>query len=304
MKIWKLLPAVILAAGAAAVPAVASASPAATPKPPPGVTVSGAIRYMPSIGASIPKTDLPDVAVAHAHADIASATLFSGNWAGYVDLPKGSHTFTEIATSFVIPRQTAAEESQCVTAAGEDSFGTSYAYYWGGLDGWSDDTVEQEGTATYCEDNGTIGNFAWYEMYPAAPVTFTGVNPGDHIIVTTVYTGGKYGLYVHDTTNGGRFNAVLACSANGGTACDRNSAEIITEDPGGGPVGGVYLANYGAVSYSGTLAQGSGISGPISKTADWSGWRIDEEYGTTIMQTTRDLNSAGNGFTDDFDAAS
>jgi hypothetical protein len=301
-NLWKLLPAAILAAGAvAAAPAVASASP--QPTLPAGVTAGGPMQYAPSI--HIPKTDLPNVQ-AETHADVAAGTLYSYNWAGYVDLPKSGKSFTFVGAAFTIPVQTANEKNNCVTAARDDSVGVSYAYYWAGLSGWSNTTannttVQQEGAATKCLPNGTVSNFAWYEMYPNNPVAFTGVSPGNKIVVTTTYANGKYDLYLHDVTNGGHFNVVESC-VSGGYGCARTSAEVITEDPGYGPEGGEWLAPYGAVNYSGTGVKGSGVSGPLSKSSDWSGWRIDEEYKGSVMQTTRSLNAAGNAFTDDFNA--
>jgi hypothetical protein len=298
-KFWKIVPAAVLAGGlAAAAPAVAaSASPVATP--PAGVNVGGPIQYAPQLAHLAPKTHLPEKE--SAHADAPPGTYYSGNWAGYVDIAHAYKPFTYIGATFAMPVLSASEKSACVTAAEDDSYGQSETAYWVGFDGWSNGTVEQTGTATYCLSNGTVGIYAWYEMYPASPdvFTFTGVNPGDKIVVTVTYSGSdKYDLYLHDVTNGGHFNAVTSGKDV------RGSAEVITEDPGGGPAGGWYLADYGVVNYTGSFVKGAGVTGTMNSSSPWSGGnRIDEEY-DSVMQSTTVLNSNGTDFSDVFDAAS
>jgi len=276
MKFLKLLPAAILAVGVIAVPAAASASP------------------LPA-GVPVPKTHLPGLTNPGPGA-VATNTLYSANWAGYVDLPKSGKTFTDVGTTFYIPRLSASQKSACVAAAAGTPNDTSYAAYWAGLDGANNGTVEQEGVAQYCQGDGTTGLYAWYEMYPANPVPFFGaVNPGDKIVVVTLYTGGKYNLYLHDVTNGFHFN--VKESGNG----KRASAEVITEDPGDGNPSVWHLADYGSAKYTNSIVKGSGVTGPLSKSSAWSSFRVNEvDNNGHTMQTTKDLNRSGNGFADDF----
>ena len=58
-----------------------------------------------------------------------------------------------------------------------------------GLDGDGSDTVEQIGTEGYSE--GAVGYDAWYELYPAAPVTLgMTIRPGDLLTATVTESGG------------------------------------------------------------------------------------------------------------------
>jgi hypothetical protein len=282
---------VAVAAGLALVPAaaMASAGSAAGLPAPPGVTAAGPIQYAPQL--HVPRTHLP-VRTSPSAETALPGTFASGNWAGYIDIADPGKTFTYVNTHFRIPTLSATQLSQCVANAIEDPSGVSYAYYWVGLDGWTDNTVEQVGAATYCDSNGSTGTFAWYEMYPANPVTFTGTHPGDEIAVTVSYAGGKYDMAFADSTSGGHFSSVQPCAA--ASTCDRSSAEVLTEDPGGGPP--VYLAPYGSMSYTSVSAKASGVTGNLGSSSAWSGSnRIEEEYGA-IMQAPAALVSTGTGF--------
>jgi Peptidase A4 family len=303
MKFLKLLPAAVLACGAiAAAPLSASASaPAAAHSPvlPVGVSVAGPMRYAPQLAHLAPRDPL-----AHP-GPVRSNILVSGNWAGMVELPRGGNrTFTAIGTRFRMPVLTAAQQANCETAASESSTGFAEAAQWTGLDGWSDGTVEQVGATTYCGEGASDSIYAWYEMYPADPVvyTFTGVNPGDSMIAITTFKNGKYDLFLSDTTNGARFNADVPCSANGGAACDNSSAEVITEDPGGTPANGAFLADYGNVSYSVSRVTAHGVTGLLNGTRYYSGWHTWEEFDGTVMQSTSNLNSTQDGFSNSFAA--
>jgi len=306
IKFWKLLPTAALVAGVlAVVPAAAWASTSAGPKPPPGVTVGGPVEYAPNIHPpKTPHLPIKESIPPSLATVLPKNTLVSGNWAGYVDIAHSGKTFTYAGTTFTIPKQSAAQKAQCVEAAKEDPIGESWASYWVGLSGWNNSTVDnttvqQDGVDTYCESNGVTGTLAWYEMYPLNPVAFTGTNPGDKIVVTVTYASGKYDLYLHDTTNGGHFNVVASCPS--GSTCARTSDEVITEDPGGGPAGGVYLANYSSAGYTGASVKGSGVTGNLRGSSAWSGSnKIDEEYNGVIMQTTGNLNNAGTAFFDTF----
>jgi hypothetical protein len=80
---------------------------------------------------------------------------YSANWSGYAALPKTSRdTFTSIVGEYNVP--------SVVCSATPDTF----SYHWIGLDGWADQTVEQDGIAADC--NGAKAQYAaWFEMYPA-----------------------------------------------------------------------------------------------------------------------------------------
>lgn len=299
-KLWTLLPVAVLAAGAvAAAPAMATTSAPHAPPPtmntapssslPKGVTVSGGVQFLPALKA--PPT--------HAFAQAPKAPLFdSGNWAGYVDVANSGKTTTRVGIQYDQPKLNATQQAQCVATAFEDG-GIAYAYYWDGLDGWTDPTVEQAGTATYCESDGTIGTFAWWETFPGDPVTFTGPNPGDHVVVIDTYrpATNDYQLYYKDFNTGGTFTANEPCEA--GSTCDNSSAEVITEDPGGGPPVG--LASYGSVGYfANNVTSGTGVQGTLLGSSAWSGSNKINEVFDATMQTTSNLNKTGATFSDAF----
>lgn len=144
---------------------------------------------------------------------------YSTNWSGYASVPPTTGgTFTAVRGSWTLPT---------VTCAGIPPEGVSQ---WVGLDGVSDQTVEQEGTFINC--NGTTPvYYLWTEQYPAAAVYYQGGGPGDHITASTVYSASthKFTLVVHDVTRGVTHSSSATCTASGG--CARSSAEWIVETP-------------------------------------------------------------------------
>ncbi|TWF71371.1 G1 family glutamic endopeptidase, partial [Kitasatospora viridis] len=114
------------------------------------------------------------------------ATSTSDNWSGYA--ATGS-TYTSVSTTFVQP-------------AVDCSQGDGYSSFWVGLDGYSSSSVEQTGTEADCS-GGQAQYSAWYEMYPANPVTYgNAVYPGDTITETVKYSSNTYTLTLNDKTEG------------------------------------------------------------------------------------------------------
>jgi hypothetical protein len=321
MKLWKLLPAVVLAAGAAAVPAVASASPAV----PAGVTISGPTftNAPPSLTASLPNPGGDDLS------DETNAGIVSTpNWAGYVDLYPYADglpsTFTYVGTTFTVPVLTAEEKYHCVLSANEDKTGVAMASYWAGLGGFGlapapankHRPIAQEGVLTECKRGSIfVYTYGWWEMYPGPLHVLEGINPGDLIVVSTTYTGGKYKLYVHDDTNGKTDSNVLPQSCPTGSdvlPCSRGTAEVITEDPGVNAAGGEWLADYGRVGYTGSFARdaanppGAGVVGTLGNGhGDWANYPLYQQGPDgpgNVMQSVSGLNSAGTAFSTTFGA--
>jgi hypothetical protein len=140
---------------------------------------------------------------------------YSSNWSGYAALPKtAGSTFTSIVGDYDVP--------SVVCSATPNTF----SYHWIGLDGWADQTVEQDGIAADC--NGTTAQYAaWFEMYPANFKFAFAVNPGDAVESAVHYLGkATYELSLKDVTTGKGFDVVRKCPVS---ACDNSSAETITE---------------------------------------------------------------------------
>lgn len=182
---------------------------------------------------------------------------YSGNWSGYVALPKTgkAKAFNNVSASYTVP------SVNCST--------TNYAfsYHWVGLDGWTDGTVEQDGVGSFC-DSGSPYYFAWYEMYPAGNTEEFTVNPGDAITSSVTYNGsGHYSLKLTDQTSGQNFNVSAACAAT----CADSSAEVITEGYTSAPYNGT--ADFGEEHYDTASVQGSagtvgGLTGPNWNTIE------------------------------------
>jgi hypothetical protein len=140
--------------------------------------------------------------------------MYSDNWSGYAALPKAGETFTSIVGDYNVPSVVCSVTPH------------TFSYHWIGLDGWSDQTVEQDGIAADC--NGTTAEYAaWYEMYPANFKFSFNVNPGDAIESAVHYLGdAKYELSLKDVTTGQGFDVTRTCPVS---ACANSSAETITE---------------------------------------------------------------------------
>ena len=181
----------------------------------------------------------------------------SGNWSGYVALPKkgGSKTFNSVTAQYAVP------SVNCSVTGSSDAF----AYHWVGLDGWTDGTVEQDGVADFCV-GGTPEYYAWYEMFPAGITLVFAVSPGDDISSSVTYAPatGAYTLSLTDRTSGHSFVQSAKCAAAG--TCHNSSAEVITEGyPSGAWVG---TADFGAEFYlAATATDAAGVTGSFTDSA-------------------------------------
>ncbi|MBR7829453.1 hypothetical protein KDK95_24315 [Actinospica sp. MGRD01-02] len=165
------------------------------------------------------------------------AATTSTNWAGYA--VSGS-TYTSVTTTFKQPKVTC-------------SSGAQYSSFWVGLDGYSSSSVEQTGTEADC--SGSSASYsAWYEMYPASPVTYgNSVSAGDTIVEKVIYEGSNsYELYLADTTKGWSHTTTKTGSHS------RSSAEVIAEAPYSGGV--LPLADFGTVTFNSSTVDGSSLS--------------------------------------------
>jgi hypothetical protein len=137
---------------------------------------------------------------------------FPSSWAGYC-ATDGS--FTTVSANWVQPT---------VYPSGA---GDAWASFWVGLDGMGDHFVEQIGT-----EGGTSGQdvsySAWYEMFPAPPVTLDmAVHPGDLMCATVSRHGAaSYQLTLINETTGKLFATTQDAAKPQGL-----SAEVVVEAP-------------------------------------------------------------------------
>jgi hypothetical protein len=234
----------LVSAGTATAVQAASAAPV-----PPGVSVKG-MTYQP--GAHIPATHLPRITP-------VNAALQTTNWSGYADVVCGTCSLRYVAASFTLP------SVNCKTSP-DGSLVSVFA----GLDGIGDTTVEQTGVTAQCS-GGTASYFAWYEMFPLAPVAFTGVGPGDAISATVYYNAGtkRWQLGLTDLTTGGNIATAQACPS--GSSCRNHSAEVIAEAPSSSSGAVLPLADFGQANLEAIQVTSlNGTHGSMSTNSLWT----------------------------------
>jgi hypothetical protein len=158
----------------------------------------------------------------------------SVNWSGYADVETGTSTASSVSGQWVIPNV------QCLS--GNYRYQDAFLAQWVGIDGATNGTVEQLGTATQCFE-GVTYYYVWYEMFPNGTVeegTVACINnnvdcpqPGDFIsasvTVTPAGATNNYKLSLTDFTRPQEsFTATATCAP---TTCLDASAEWIVERP-------------------------------------------------------------------------
>jgi hypothetical protein len=162
--------------------------------------------------------------------------LQTANWSGYADADSTTTgTFTNVSGRWTIPDVSCPRGSY----RNQDAF----VAQWVGIDGFSDHTVEQLGTATQCFEDVTY-YYVWYEMYPGSTVeegTAACINnnvdcpqPGDQVSASVSVTSAgagenSYTLSLTDfTTPAESFSVTQQCPT---ATCADTSAEWIVERP-------------------------------------------------------------------------
>lgn len=208
-----------------------------------------------------------------------STTASSYNWSGYADTTTTHGAFTKVAGAWSTP---------AVTCTAEDTITSE----WVGIDGWSDATVEQDGTLDWCFEGKAL-YYTWYEMYPAGTITVGDtLAPGDKIAASVTHVGTAYTLKLTDSTHpADSFTKTATCAA---ATCVDTSAEWIAERPAFS-IGIAPLADYHTWSQTSGTATRSGTAGTISS---FSPIAVDSVDATDSydLSTTSAL-TAGKAFT-------
>lgn len=208
----------------------------------------------------------------------------STNWSGYaVASPlsaPAAGAVSDVSGNWVVPKVTCQNRS------------SSYSSNWVGIDGYSDNTVEQTGTEHDCH-RGRAQYYAWYEFYPQSEylISSVPVHPGDTMKGEVKYVGNNtYTTTVTDQTTGGSYSVTRRMSAQ------RESAEWITEAPSSW-YGVLPLANFGTTGFTDASATLNGDTGTISDPA----WGNDPLTMVTNNGTPKavvsGLSGDGSGFT-------
>ncbi len=145
-----------------------------------------------------------------------TSEIGSYNWSGYADTAATAGTFTSVSASWAEPATVCSAEQRLTG-------------FWVGLDGFSNSTVEQDGTLAYCFQ-GQPYYYTWWEMYPGDSFTVgSTVRPGDLISASVTRSGSSYTLSLTDhTPPGNSFSTVQTCDIS---TCLDQSAEWIAERP-------------------------------------------------------------------------
>lgn len=199
------------------------------------------------------------------------------NWAGYavetnLSTPQ-SNAVSDVKGSWVVPSVTCGSTN-------------TYSATWVGIDGYSDNSVEQTGTEQDC----VIGQpryYAWYEMYPKPSFRINlPVKAGDTINAEVQYINGKFILTLTDASSG-TFTTTQKSNAQ------RQSAEWITEAPWSGGI--LPLANFGIQYFTNAGLTLNGQSGTISSVGQYDAITMTNSSGTA-KATPSSLSSDGSSF--------
>jgi hypothetical protein len=194
---------------------------------------------------------------ARSHSSSSLATQFSSlpvfinhtkttstNWAGYAAT---GGPFTKVSAKWIEPTVTCNQSN-------------TYSVFWVGLDGFNSDTVEQTGSAAFCE-GGSADYFAWYEVYPKEPIIEIPkpVMPGDAFSASaTAVSSTSFKLVISDSTQNWTFKTTQTESG-----AQLSSAEVIAEAPSSGGV--LPLADFGTVHFTNSMVDGQTL-GSFSPT--------------------------------------
>jgi Peptidase A4 family len=217
------------------------------------------------------------------------------NWSGYADTGTG---FSSVTGTWTVPKVTGCSATGPATIE----------VFWVGLDGFSNSTVEQDGTGAACGSGVPLTYFTWWEMEPTNTIQAVGttVKAGDKISASVVRKGTKYTLKVTDsTTSGNNVRLTQSCSAPGG--CANASAEWIAERvafvSSTGKVKFSPLPDFGTWTLRGATAQAGSKSGTIKSFPDDEVTMFNKQGGH-VMARPGALNSKGNSFKDVWKASS
>lgn len=186
----------------------------------------------------------------------------SSNWSGYAvetNLKRPQkNSVNDVSGTWKVPAVTASSNYK----------GDTYSACWVGIDGYSDNTVEQIGTEQdYNYSTGKSTYYAWYEMYPGAMVQLDSGYPitaGDTVSAEVKYVGSSQFTLTLSDNNWPKSTAPFSITLTLKSA-KRQSAEWIVEAPW---LGGVLpLADFGQVNFSG-VTFGSSVTSPSSWPAD------------------------------------
>jgi hypothetical protein len=214
---------------------------------------------------------------------------YANNWSGYVATGSG---FSNVTGSWTVP---------AIVCSSTDS----HLFEWVGIDGRTDNTVEQDGINADCL-SGVPHYGAWYEMdgddavnqgwSVALSTSSYPVQPGDAMTGAVSVTGSNWTLALSDATQGWSFSIPITWSGP-----QQATAEWIVERPGlWGQPALPCLSDFGTATFTGASATDAAGSGPISSFANEPVYMFD---GNTMLAAPGQLDPTGQSFSDSWEAS-
>ena len=209
------------------------------------------------------------------------AVQASENWAGYIALANTLRrgAVSDVRAQWIVPTVTC------------DATGT-YSAIWVGIDGNTDNTVEQIGTGQDCS-GGEAVYYAWFEVFPRPSQTVSEIDlsPGDQISAEVKFiTTGTFQLTLTDLTTNQTYSV---------TRIDRvarqQSAEWVIEAPASQKSKILPLSNFGTLLINHASATIGGRTGPINGNA-WRHAAIVMSMAGVVKAYPSVLDSNGAGF--------
>jgi hypothetical protein len=154
---------------------------------------------------------------------ISNDTVTSSNWSGYAVEAASGQKFTNVMATWKQPSVT------CT------SRGSQYSSFWAGIDGYSSNSVEQDGSDSDCTGRNRASYYAWYEMYPANSVELSTTSYPVHVGDTmtseiSVNSSSQFTLSLTDSPASGGKGWVFTTTQSG-SGLAQSSAEAIVESP-------------------------------------------------------------------------
>ena len=199
----------------------------------------------------------------------------STNWSGYADT--GS-SFSKVSANWTEPSATCSSRTEQLAA------------FWVGIDGYSSNSVEQDGTLIECYKRKAY-QYTWWEMYPTNAIQVVGRDARrrrrDHFdrdAERYELHADRHRLDAHRNS----FTETESCSS-----CENTSAEWIAEAPTGSS--SIYpLADFGSWTASGASVTEGSTSGVISSFTDDEITMVNSS--SRIKALPGALNSSGSSF--------
>ena len=189
---------------------------------------------------------------------MSSLSAKSLNWSGYASFtsptaPKVG-SVTGVFGKWTVPKL-------------RSSLSNRYSATWVGIDGFSNQTVEQIGTLQWW-NNGHQENYAWFECYPASAYEIKGfpVKPHDIIKALVTYAGNDtFEMVLKNLTRHVFVRVPMNMTVASGA--ERASAEWIVEAPSSDVL--LPLAHFTPITFKGCLA----TIGGVTRTIDSRRWK-------------------------------